>query len=246
VLLSSILRAAIGLTLGTSLALAQGGPPLETDDPGTPGSGKWELNTALTLEHTSAGSAYEAPLADLNYGLGERIQLTLEIPLLIQRGSDRGTGLGDPGLAVKWRFLEDSAAQLAVSIFPRVEFESPLLALHNEESGSAFLLPVEMTVSSGRLGVNGEAGYRIVQDGANELIYRVALGYQQSPTLGLLSECTGASTTSGSATEIVCQLGTRKDIGERFTFLGAFGTRVAGNIAERTELRLYLGLQSRW
>jgi hypothetical protein len=232
--------------VGASSAHAQGGPPLETDDPGTPGSGNWELNTALTLEHTSAGSAYEAPLADFNYGLGERIQLTLEIPLLFQRGAGRGTGLGHPGVALKWRFLEDSAAQLALSTFPRAEFQSPILALHTEESGSAFLLPLEVTVGSGDFGVNGEAGYRIVQDGPNELIYRVALGYQQSSTLGLLSECTGASATSGSATEIVCQAGARKDVAKSFTLLGAIGTAIAGNVAERTEVRLYLGLQSRW
>ncbi|MFT3792165.1 MAG: hypothetical protein QM741_14065 [Rudaea sp.] len=28
------------------LAAAQGGPPLVTDDPGTPGNGKWEINLA--------------------------------------------------------------------------------------------------------------------------------------------------------------------------------------------------------
>ncbi len=34
-----------------SNVLGQGGPPMITDDPGTPGNGKWENNVAIAFEH---------------------------------------------------------------------------------------------------------------------------------------------------------------------------------------------------
>ena len=33
---------------------AQGGPPLVTDDPGTPGNGNWEINAAIQANPTDA------------------------------------------------------------------------------------------------------------------------------------------------------------------------------------------------
>jgi hypothetical protein len=32
------------------VTFGQGGPPMITDDPGTPGNGKWENNSTITLE----------------------------------------------------------------------------------------------------------------------------------------------------------------------------------------------------
>ncbi len=49
-----------------------------TDDPGTPGNGKWEINLAVMFEHRPNETSYDAPAIDLNYGIGEHIQLTLQ------------------------------------------------------------------------------------------------------------------------------------------------------------------------
>ena len=57
---------------------AQGGPPMLTDDPGTPGDGHWEINTAVTTEQRPGERSSEPPLLDLNYGIGDRIQLKYE------------------------------------------------------------------------------------------------------------------------------------------------------------------------
>src|SRR5664280_2245623 len=57
--------------LATGRAPAQGGPPLVTDDPGTPGPGNWEVNVAATLDRTSLASSWGTPLVDANYGRGE-------------------------------------------------------------------------------------------------------------------------------------------------------------------------------
>ena len=40
-------------------ALAQGGPPFLTDDPGTPGDGRWEINLAFTSEIRPSEELYD-------------------------------------------------------------------------------------------------------------------------------------------------------------------------------------------
>jgi len=62
------------------MAQGQGGPPMVTDDPGTPGGGHWEINLAWTGEHSSGETTQDAPLLDLNYGVGDRLQVKYEVP----------------------------------------------------------------------------------------------------------------------------------------------------------------------
>jgi hypothetical protein len=79
----------IALILGrTAQVFAQGGPPLLTDDPGTPGNKNWEINIASTHFRSPGEREIEAPLLDINYGLGDRIQLKYEVPYLFD--SDQG------------------------------------------------------------------------------------------------------------------------------------------------------------
>ena len=70
---------------GASEARAQGGPPLITDDPDTPGPGYWEINVATIFERHSHSHTLELPRVDANYGVGRRIQLKLEMPWSIIR-----------------------------------------------------------------------------------------------------------------------------------------------------------------
>ena len=48
----SLVAVAAHVLLFATPAYAQGGPPLITDDPGTPGNGKWEINIPFTFERT--------------------------------------------------------------------------------------------------------------------------------------------------------------------------------------------------
>src|SRR3954465_10554596 len=93
------------ITLATRISFAQGGPPMITDDPGTPGNGKWENNFAIIFEHRWDETSYDLPQLDLNYGVGEHIQLTLQTaPALLKRdGHGAIGGLGGTEAALKWR-----------------------------------------------------------------------------------------------------------------------------------------------
>ena len=102
-----------------------------------------------------------------------------------------------------------------------------------------------MTIPWRGLGINGEIGYRIGEGGDDEVIYGLALGHAVTQTLELLSECKGFSARVRGS-ELVCQVGARKDAGDHVGLMGALGRAVAGDTDERVELQMYLGLQLRW
>jgi hypothetical protein len=224
----------------------QGGPPLETDDPGTPGDGRWEINVAGTLEHSAERTLYEAPLADVNYGIGDRVQLKLEIPFLFERDGGSRSGLGNTLVGVKWRVLEDSTTGSALSTYPQLELRTPVLSLDDEQDESSLLLPIELATAWAGLGINAETGYRMIRGRRGELMYGLALGFKRGATIEVLSECNGWSDLDGADSELVCQIGARQELGAHYSLLGALGTGVIGSPIERTRLHMYFGLQSRW
>src|SRR6187455_3167995 len=88
--------------VGLVMAHAQGGPPMITDDPGTPGDGHWEINVAFTTEHSPDERIAEMPLVDLNYGIGERLQLKYEVAWLrLEDDSGRHDGFSNSLAGVK-------------------------------------------------------------------------------------------------------------------------------------------------
>jgi hypothetical protein len=111
--------APILLLLIASSVRAQGGPPFRTDDPETPGNQHWEINFGFIGDRNPSSGAYQVPDFDINYGLGDRIQLKYEIPIAIEEtraqpanstapaveGNVIG-GLGESLLGIKWRFYE--------------------------------------------------------------------------------------------------------------------------------------------
>lgn len=100
-------------------AQAQGGPPFRTDDPETPGNRHWEINFGWIGDRNPGAGAYQVPDFDINYGLGDRIQLKYEIPIAIEETRAQAAtpggpavpgqvigGLGESLLGIKWRFYE--------------------------------------------------------------------------------------------------------------------------------------------
>jgi hypothetical protein len=113
---------AFGLAMPFLFAVAahgQGGPPFRTDDPETPGNEHWEINFGWIGDRNPEDGAYQVPDFDINYGLGDRIQLKYELPIAIEEirplpaspGVPAQTahviaGLGESLLGIKWRFYE--------------------------------------------------------------------------------------------------------------------------------------------
>jgi hypothetical protein len=56
---------------------AQGGPPMLTDDPGTPGNRRWEINAAFTQLSSRSEESRSFPHIDINYGLAMTFSSTI-------------------------------------------------------------------------------------------------------------------------------------------------------------------------
>jgi hypothetical protein len=227
-------------------ALAQGGPPLITDDPDTPGPGYWEINLASILEKARPDRRLEAPLADINYGVGERIQLKFEIPWLNVRetGEAVHAGLGNSNLGVKWRFLGEEGQTIAWATYPQVEVNTGRAMAEKGlvNGGSRFLLPTELTIQISRVEMNVEVGRNFVQNGDDGWIFGLATEIEFDPGFELVGELSGEQSGTLPAGLIV-NAGFRKRMTRQLVLLAAAGRGVRGPADDRRQLRLYMGLQ---
>lgn len=238
----------IGIFLCGEVGFAQGGPPLQTDDPGTPGDGKWELNIAVTIEKRSREFSYdlEAPLLDINYGVGEWIQLKFEIPWVFhdEDGTSSTNGLGNSLVGVKWRFLDQETHWLDLSVYPQVEFNNPTSSARRGlvEEGSAWILPFQLEKGFGPFSLNPELGYVVFED-EDEWIYGLALGYSLFERLELLAEVHGEAKRDFGDEELLVQVGYRWMVHPNLVLLGAVGRGIRRHEESQLELVGYIGVQ---
>ena len=158
VLILGVLHLAVAFS-----ARAQGGPPLLTNDPGTPGNGNWEINIGVMPVLRHDANQYQLPQLDINFGLGNRIQLTYEAPYVVQTmpGHTQQTGWSNSFLGAKWRFYENDKSGWQISTFPQLQIAGPVGSSKNgiAEPASRFFLPIEITKSFPKIDLNFEAGY---------------------------------------------------------------------------------------
>ena len=107
-----------------ALAFAQAGPPFFTNDPGTPGNANWEINIASAQSIGRGSSAYQVPQIDLNYGLGDRVQLTYEIPYVVQTSSGEPRQSGKT-YKIDCKVVEGIEADKAKVISKKIRDEGP-------------------------------------------------------------------------------------------------------------------------
>src|SRR5436305_10403946 len=171
---------AVALSILPMIVRGEGGPPMITDDPGTPGPGKWENNIAIAFVHRPHETAYDLPAIDLNYGVGEHIQLTLQGgPVLLKRsGHGLIGGLGGTEAAVKWRFLDEEKSGFDASMFPRVLFNITQSSVRRglAEDGTRFQIPFQVAKAFGRFHTDAEFGPLASTLGRSEWIYGIVGG----------------------------------------------------------------------
>lgn len=226
---------------------AQGGPPMITDDPGTPGNGHWENNFAITLAHRPDETVIGSPLMDLNYGWGDHIQLTLQTPLTILERSGHGplAGLGGTQAAVKWRFIDEETSGFALSIFPRLLFT----ILHSSvrrglaDDGTRFQIPVEVSKKIGSLEIGGECGPLASSVGRSEWIYGAVGGVELSDATELMAELNGTSRMNFDQDTLTLNFGVRQKLSKHSVLIVSLGHDVRAPDDEPLALVGYFGVQ---
>ena len=109
-------------------------PPMEMDDPGTPGRQGIEVNFVGSLVHLGPGRSAET-LFDANYGIGDRIQLKYERPYVSEGavGEHYQRGLGATEFGIKWRAIDHGG--LALAVYPQYQMDDAFTI--KDENGEA-------------------------------------------------------------------------------------------------------------
>jgi hypothetical protein len=178
--------------LGSHSASAQGGPPYYTNDPGTPGNKQWEINLGYMPFLYQGESITHTPDVDINFGLGDRIQLTFEnawLRVYDQPGPAK-YGLGQDQLGVKWRFYDNPKNGWAISVFPQVSLNNPDNSVKRgiTPRGASLILPLEFSKKLGPIDLNWEAGYNLVHLGSDGWIAGVVAGHDFTKNLEMDAE----------------------------------------------------------
>jgi hypothetical protein len=227
---------------------AQGGPPFLTTDPGTPGNGNWEINIGAMVSRDAGGSsAYQLPQLDINFGLGDRIQLSYQIPYVVQSasGAAQQSGWGNALVGVKWRFLDQGDEGWRVSTFPQVESAGSALAQRQgiAIAGPRLLLPLEVARKLGPLDVNLEVGYFFPRNGPDERFVGLIVGHEFTARLELDGEVYADRASGALPNETTLDFGLRYKLHPAFILLCMAGRSVSGDSAGHTQFMGYLGVQ---
>ena len=194
---------------------AQGGPPYYTNDPGTPGNLQWEINLGYMPFLFPNSSISHTPDVDINFGLGDRIQLTYESAWLrVADPSPAKFGQGQDQLGFKWRFLDNKDSGFAMSLFPQVSINNPNDSVQRgiTPRGASLILPLEFSKKLGPIDLNWEVGYNLVHKGPDGWLAGVVVGHEFTKKLELDAEFYSTGTFHPSADEETLEGGLRYKI----------------------------------
>ena len=229
---------------------AQGGPPLLTTDPGTPGPQNLEVNLGVMPILRSDVKLVQLPQIDINYGVGDRIQLTYEVPFVWQTatGVPNATAWGNALAGVKWRFLDHGEAGLNISVFPQVEFRGTRAAVGKgiADDGNRLLLPVELSRKFGPVHVNLEGGYYFRLNAPashNERFFGLALSHNFTPKLEVIGEVFNDMVMGAPPKDTTFDAGARYTFHPSFILLFMAGRSFSPNSSGQPEFLAYAGVQ---
>jgi hypothetical protein len=228
-------------------AFGQGGPPYYTNDPGTPGHLNWEINVGYMPFFYGDQSVSHTPDLDLNFGIGDRIQLTYENAWLrVQNPSSRTKfGLGQSNPGVKWRFYDAGESGLAVSVFPQLFVNNANDAVRRgiTPASATFLLPLEFSKKLGPVDVDYEIGYQFVHKGPNGWLSGLVVGHDFTPKLEGDIEFYNQGTFHPSENQPTVDIGGRYKIHSPVILLFMAGRSLEPTRSNQTYFLGYFGIQ---
>jgi len=217
-----------------------------TDDPGTPGPGKWEINLAIAFEHRSDETSLDLPEIDLNYGVGEHIQLTLQTAPVLLKREDHGLigGIGGTEAALKWRFFDEDKSGVDMSMFPRIIFNITQSSVRRglSDDGTRFQIPFQVAKTFGPWHVDGEFGPLASSVGRSEFLYGLVTGYEIAKPTMLMAELHGTSRTNFTRDVLTVNFGVRHDFTEHQILILSLGHEIRSP-DQPTALIGYFGMQ---
>ena len=218
-----------------------------TDDPGTPGNGHFENNFAITFEHRPNEWLINLPAIDLNYGVGEHIQLTLQTSYVILKRAHHGAvgGLGSTEAAVKWRFLDEETSGFSMSVFPRLIFNLSESSARRglADDGTRGQVPVQIARKVGPIDLDFEFGPFVTTAGPSEWLYGIVGGKDLTKTATVMLELHGSARTNFTRDSLIVNLGLRQKLTDSCILITSLGQEVRAPDDESRALVGYCGIQ---
>ena len=219
-----------------------------TTDTGTPGAGHWEINTAEMSETSAPEKLLQIPYFDINYGIGEKVQLKIEGGYGFHNLEESGKrdGVGPLIAGVKWRFYDHN--DLTISTYPQVQYHSiisshdPLIAA----KGTNLILPIEVVKQFHAFAINPELGYiKSLNDNSDQMFYGLAVSKEIHPGWEIVGEVFGVTQFQQDGSQILLNIGTRYQMNEHLSFLVSAGHTIKNFNGEPQEFVTYAGVQFR-
>ncbi len=180
-----------------AVEMTVGAPPMHVEDTDTPGDGTWEINIGMEAEWTHGEHAIEAPTADINYGVGDRVQLTYEVPYVWLRddGDDdeaamRAQGVGDSTLGLKYRFYDNEERGLSFALYPQLRVRTPGGKREVSEGGTTFILPLVLTSEFEHFSISADLGVE-ASDEERRWFAGAGIGWRLGERTALMAELAG-------------------------------------------------------
>ncbi len=218
-----------------------------TDDPGTPGKGRWENNLAIAFEHRPNEWSIYAPAIDLNYGWGDHVQLTLQTSAALLQRSDHGPvdGLGGTEAALKWRFLDEDSNGVDASMFPRIIFNITQSSVRRglSEDGTRFQIPFQVAKKVGSVDLDCEFGPLVSTVGRSEFLAGVVAGVDLTKKTSLMAEVHATSRTNLTRDVVSLNVGWRHTINKHAIWIASLGHEVHSRTGDPLAFVGYCGVQ---
>jgi hypothetical protein len=208
-----------------------GSPPMQTDDTDTPGAGNWEINLVAVGEFAGGEHRIEAPIFDVNYGMGDRLQFKYELPFVFQAelqptaNGERAVhaqGIGDSNFGVKYRFYDNEDRGISFAVYPQIEFRTPGANRDVSEGPAAFILPVLMTIEFEHSAIGAEAGVE-ASSGERRYFGSFGVGGRANDKLAIMAEIAGTDLNAADDKRVLVNVGLRRKLNATQTLSASFG-----------------------
>jgi len=212
------------------IEMTVGSPPMMSEDSETPGAGNWEFNVALALEHGSHGHELEFPVADINYGLGDRMQLTYSVPYVSLREPDdtpgsnsmhSAHGVGDSEFGFKYRFYDNEARGISMALNPQLRVRTPGAPESVSEGGHDWKLPVTLVSEFEHFSLTANLGMEF-EDGERSSFASFGAGRRLTDRLAVMAELYGHH-FGGEGRHVLANFGVRQKLGHGQVISAALG-----------------------
>lgn len=182
-------------------------PPLEVDDPSTPGCNRWEINFVADGDLARNQNIWEFPLLDLNYGIGDNLQLKYEVPYLYSQSEGiSATSIGQARAGLKIMFFEDESTKTQLGLYPQLSFineSSPAVRSGLVNPGKILTLPALVTTrvdhnSFGDVMLTGNLAYNLSSkvDTRDFISAALGLGIPITTRIAMMGELSTQQTVS--------------------------------------------------